>query len=878
MKVPLSWLKEFVDIQLPVKDLAHRITMAGLEVSGIRYIGVEGAELPWDRERVLVANVLEVKPHPNADALVLADVDYGADQPHTVVTGAPNLFPYKGKGRLDHPLKAVFAKEGAKLYDGHKEGWVVTTLKGRPVRGVMSDAMLCSEKELGMSEAHEGIIFLDDDMPVGAPLCDVLGDVVLDIDITPNLARCLSIVGIAREVAAITNSFLRIPELHVQMDGPPVEERIRVTIEEPDLCPRFTAALVENITIKPSPYWMQRRLTYAGMRPINNIVDISNYVMLEWGEPTHAFDADKVQNQHLIVRLAKPGEELTTLDGKERKLDPEDPSQMPPLVVCDETGALALAGVMGGESSEVSESSKRILLEAAIWEPSQIRRTARRYKIPSEASYRFERGVDVELSTQAQLRALELMRTLADGTVSQGMVDVYPQPWETINLELTPAEITRIVGIRLTSYDLAEILMSLGFKCRVKGDPCMGDLAGFTTGIDEHVVNVYVPSSRRDVTCTADLCEEIARIYGYERIPTTRMRDELPHADSHPEVMLEQQVRTLMTGCNADEVITYSMTNMESVAKLTPSEAEASRYIKLSNAISPEREYLQRSMLPSLLEALVTNVRERERAVIFELGRVFLPREGIVPASDEDWLPEEQRHLALAMAGKRDKLTWSGSASTQQELDFFDLKGIVETLMIHVHLYDKLVLEPLTNDERFHPGRAATLLLEQVVEDAAPASKKERKKKKGKQETKRIPFGVIGELHPDVCERFESPLERLVAAEINLDILFAQAQPATYNTISRYPATVQDLAIVADLQIPSEEIAKHIRRGAGDLLESLNLFDVYTGPQVGENKRSLAYRLSFRTQDRTLSDESLAKVRTKIAKVLEREVGATLRA
>ncbi|MFO7168661.1 MAG: phenylalanine--tRNA ligase subunit beta, partial [Chloroflexota bacterium] len=421
MRVPLSWLREFVDISLSPAELAELLTRSGLETESVEYIGVEGSDLPWDPEKVLIANILEVRQHPNADRLVLADVDYGAGEPHTVVTGAPNLFQYKGQGRLPHPLKAVFAKEGAELYDGHAEGRVKAVLKARPVRGIMSNAMLCSEKELGLSDDHEGILILPDDAPVGTPLRDYLGDVVIEIDVLPNMSRALSILGVAREVAALTGAELRMPAFEVEASGPPIEGRAKVTVETPDLCPRFTATLIEGVRVGPSPLWMQRRLIMAGMRPINNIVDVSNYVMLELGQPNHTFDADKVAEQHLIVRLARPGERLTTLDGKEHDLSTalgERGGQ--PLLVADPSGPLSLAGVMGGASSEVSESTTRVLLEAATWEPTQIRKTARALKLPSEASRRFERGVDYELPLIAQRRALELMRLYTGGRVARG--------------------------------------------------------------------------------------------------------------------------------------------------------------------------------------------------------------------------------------------------------------------------------------------------------------------------------------------------------------------------------------------------------------------------------------------------------------------------
>ncbi len=528
MRVPLSWLREFVAIDLPVEELARRLTSGGMEVAQIHRIGVEGSPLPWDPELIVVANVLEVRSHPNADRLVLADVDYGAAQPHTVVTGAPNLFPYRDQGRLPHPLKAVFAREGAQLYDGHAEGWVITKLKGRPVRGVMSDAMLCSEKELGLSEDHEGILILPDDAPVGMPLRDYLGEVILEIDLTPNFARCLSIVGVAREVAALTGAPLKLPDPQVVAEGPSIIGRARVTVHEPDLCPRFMVGLAEGVKIGPSPFWMQRRLINAGMRPINNIVDISNYVMLEWGQPTHAFDADRVADRHLIVRLAQPGERLTTLDDRDRDLTPSPESGLshPPLLVCDATGPLAIAGVMGGASSEVSNATTNVLLEAAIWEPVQIRRTARSLKLPSEASRRFERGVDYELPPIALRRCLELMRLYAGATIATDFIDVYSRPWQPVMIELPPSEVRRLLGIHLDAHSIAEILGRLGFTCAIQGGSKVGDFAILAA---EPVVQVEVPSFRQDVTMVADLCEELARVYGYDRIPQRAWPTNYPH-------------------------------------------------------------------------------------------------------------------------------------------------------------------------------------------------------------------------------------------------------------------------------------------------------------------------------------------------------------
>ncbi|NTU84185.1 MAG: phenylalanine--tRNA ligase subunit beta [Chloroflexales bacterium] len=872
MKVPLSWLREFVAVDLSPEDLAHRLTFGGLEVADIHVIGLEGAELPWDADKIVTCNILEVMPHPNADKLVLATVDYGAPAPHTVVTGAPNLFPYRGLGRLSHPLRAVFAKEGARLYDGHAEGKVITTLKGRPVRGVMSDAMLCSEKELGISEEHDGIIILEDDAPVGVPLREFMGEVVFEIEITPNYARALSIVGVARELSALTGARLTLPTPELHADGPAIAGRANVTIEAPDLCPRFTLGLAEGVRIGPSPQWMQRRLTSAGMRPISNVVDISNYVMLEWGQPTHTFDYDRVEGGHLIVRLARPGERLTTLDGKDRDLTPgaESGLERPPLMVCDVAGPLAVAGVMGGASSEVGETTTTVLLEAAIWEPVQIRKTARGMKLPSEASRRFERGVDYELPLIAQRRCLELMRQYAGATVAQGFVDAYPRPWQTITLDLPPSEVARIVGVHLGAHEIADLLGRLGFGCEIRGGSAIGDFAAYAAA---PVVRVTVPSFRLDVSLLADLCEEVARVYGYENVHATRMADELPLAAQSGALALEQRAREVLVGCGLSELITPSLLDMDLVAAVAPSEAVAEQYVKLANPNTPEKTYMRRSLLPSLGAALTMNLRERERAAAFEIGRVYLKLVGSV-------LPDEPRRLAIVLAGPRAVESWA--VADREPMDYYDLKGVVDTLVARFNLGDRVSYAPLTDDERFHPGRSAALLLE--VEESAEAVAQQpgagdgAAPKKGRARILSRRVGVLGELHPAVRERLELPVPRAALAELDLDALIGAAQPPTFHPISRFPATVQDLSIVAPAEVPEARVAALIRRGAGDLLEALTLFDVYSGPQVGEGKRSLTYHLTFRAADRTLSDEALAKVRKKIVGGLEREIGATIRA
>jgi phenylalanyl-tRNA synthetase beta chain len=850
MRVPLSWLREFVDVQLTPEELAEKLTRSGLETEGVEYIGVPGAELPWDPDKVLVCNILEVKQHPNADKLVLADVDYGAAEPHVVVTGAPNLYQYKGLGRLAHPLRSVFAKEGAELYDGHAAGRVKVTLKGRPVRGVMSNAMLCSEKELGLSEEHEGILLLPDDAPVGMPLRDYLGDVVIEVDVLPNMSRALSILGVAREVAALTGVELHMPPVALDASGASIDGRAAVTIEEPELCPRFTATLIEGVAIKPSPLWMQRRLTMAGMRPISNIVDVSNYVMLELGQPNHMFDADRVHEQHLVVRLARPGETLTTLDGKEHDLSAALGGKTPPLLVCDPQGPLSLAGVMGGASSEVSERTTRVLVEAAVWEPTIIRRMSTALRARSEASKRFERGVDLELAPLAQRRLLSLLQQVAGGTVAEGMIDNYPRPWKPVVLELTPREVRRILGIELDAAEIAGLLRPLGFECAVveaDGGPA---------------VRVVAPSFRRDVQHTADLCEEVARMYGYDNIPTTMLADELPEQNANPSHEREQKARDVLTGAGLDEAITYSLTNMAEVALVTPSQADPTQYLKLLNSLTPQREYMRRSLLPTLLVALADNLRERERVLLFEIGRVYLRRESEHTGSP---LPREPRRLALALAGAREQHSWLTPKA--EPMDFFDLKGVVETLLARLNIGGQVSFAPLTDDERFHPGRAAALVL---------SAGEGEKGRKGEEENG-VVVGVLGELHPAVKERLGIDAPRVLVAELELEALIDTVRPVKFKPISRYPATVQDLSFVVGADVPAARVEAALRKYAGPLLEQLTLFDVYEGEALGPGKRSLTFRLTLRAPDRTLSESEVGKLRQKIVRGMEYDVKAAIR-
>lgn len=826
MQVPISWLKDYVDITLPIEELAERLTLAGLEVEHIDYIGLPGAELVWDRDKLFVGELLRVERHPNADRLLLATVAYGAAQPIVVVTGAPNIQPG------DAGQKVALALKGAKLYDGHKEGRVLMTLKEATLRGIRNDSMVCSEKELGLSDEHEGILLLPDDAPVGMPLADYLGDAVLTINILPNIARCASIIGVAREVAAITGQTVRYPRMDFIANGPPVEQLAALEIRDARLNPRFTIGVIQGVTIKPSPFWMQRRLRLAGMRPINNIVDVSNYVMLELGQPTHAFDfdaiaADAAGRRTIITRLAAPGETLKTLDGVERALLPAD------IVVADPTRALSIAGVMGGADSEVTDATRNLLFEAATWNWVSIRRTARHHNLHSEASYRFARGVHPELAMLAQKRGLALLQQHAGGVIAQGILDGYPEPLAPVVIDLRPAEVARALGVEVPADDITRILRSLEFQVE---------------SLAEGRLRVTAPQHRLDIEGAHDLIEEIARIYGYDRVPATLMNDAIPPAHGAPELRFEETVRDLLAGLGLQEIVSYRLTTPETEARMfAPGASPDDRpYVTLQNPINPERVVMRHTLTANVMEALVSNLRHHQRAALFELGAVYLP-------SENGALPDELPRLAIGMSGARPAadLPWQTAPGM---VDFFDLKGVVEALLKGLHIPDARY-EPVEHPT-YRPGRTAAVVV---------AGQR---------------IGVLGEIHPRVREAWGlSGTGPVMLADFDLALLRAIAESRTMTVIDvpRFPAVHEDLAVIVDEALPAETVERAIRAAGGSLLSDARLFDVYRGEQIGPGKKSLAWALTYRADDRTLTDKEAEKVRNKIIRSLEGQLGGIVR-
>jgi phenylalanyl-tRNA synthetase beta chain len=853
MRIPLSWLKDYVDIPIPVKELAVRLTLAGLDVETIEYIGLPGAELPWDADKIVVGELRAVHYHPNADRLVLAEVEYGGPETEVVVAGPPSLLEMRGQSDLH--LKVAFAMEGARLYDGHAEGWKVMRLKKVKIRGVSSRAMVCSEKELGLSDDHDEIIYLPDDAPVGTPLAEYLGDAVLELDIKGPFAHLYSVLGIAREVAALLDLALRRDVLEVLEQHPaeltPTPDFLDLEIADPDLCPRYSAAFIRGVEVRPSPFWMQMRVRRAGMRPINNIVDITNYVMLELGQPLHAFDYHVLRPRPgedrpaIIVRRARPGEQMETLDGELRTFD----EQM--LLITDGGGPVAVAGVMGGLESEVTEETTDVLLEAANFQFLNVRRTSRLLGLTSDASQRFGRRVDPELTVKAAARAAHLMAELGGGTVVPVIGDLYPgrQPQRVIAFDTAYA--TRVLGIEIPTDEIVRILSSLEFQVSRFQVPGSADNLKPET-MKPETLTVTVPSHRLDVTRPVDLIEEVGRIWGYDRFPTTLLRDELPPQRANPHLEGTDRVRDLLIGCGLDEVITYSLVSIEDEGKLRPQRPPSSppksggieRGLTVLNPLSAERAYLRQTLLPSLLYTTRENLRFFDRVAIFEISAVYLPVEG-------QNLPDEPLRLGMVMTGPREARSWLVGQDLTP-LGFYDLKGVVEALLAGLRLEGTF-----EQDEHptFQPGRCAQVSVGESV------------------------LGMMGELHPQVREAFDLPAQPVCALEFDLEVLLAQMGVThTMQPLSRFPAVVQDIALVVDEDLPAEEVRQAILAFGGPLLRDARLFDLYRGEQIPPGKKSLAYSLTYQAEDRTLTDEEVAQVQERIVQRLAEELGAELRA
>jgi phenylalanyl-tRNA synthetase beta chain len=800
MKVSLKWLKDYVDVTVSASDLANRLTMAGNEVKAVETIGAG-----W--QNVVIGQLIAINPHPNADRLRLATVDLGKEQ-RTVVCGAPNL---------NIGDKVVFASAGAELRDGHTGQ--MTRLKPAKIRGVESAGMLCSEMELGLSQKHEGILVLPVTAPLGTNLADYLGDSIIDLDVTPNRPDCLSVIGIAWEVAALTAQKVRLPGLEYPETAPPIMGKISVEILAPDLCPRYCAALVSGVKIGPSPDWMQERLKASGMRPINNIVDISNYVMLEYGQPLHTFDCDKLKGQKIIVRRAVAGEQITSLDGIDRKLT----SDM--LVIADAERAVAIAGVMGGANTEVTGQTADILIEAASFNPFSIRNTGGALNLSSEARYRFERGIASGLTLPALRRATQLLIELAGGTAAKGWIDVYPGQAALIPVSFSTFKLKHLLGAEFTLDEIIATLSSMGFECRRTSN--------------EAVLEVIPPYWRSDIRLQEDLVEEIARIRGYDQIPSTLLSEPLPPQNPNPIFKLKRNLRLVMADAGFTEVLNFSLIGTELLKKLSPEgTTHQQQMVRVANPMTAEGEYLRDNLRATLLAAFAANRRFEDGSIrLFEVGKIYLKR-------NKD-LPDERDNLCAVMGGLRFEKSWQDK---DQLLDFFDAKGLVEAIFQRYGLVPKF---EIGQDASLHPNKQAAIILE---------------------DTK---IGVIGEAHPKVLSAFEIT-ESVFLVELDLKSLVGFAiRQRNYQPVPRFPAIVRDMALIVDNDITHEKTKATIQNFP--LVEQVEIFDVYSGGQLAPGKKSLAYRISYRSPAHTLTDEEVNQVQQQILVRLNADLKAVLR-
>lgn len=845
MKVPLNWLKEYVDITLSPEDLAHTLTMAGMEVEAIEYIGES-----WG-DKIITAQITHLEKVEGSDHLSYTHVNTGS-QVLNVICGAPNI-------RLGD--KVPLALPGAQVGD-------ITISETRKM-GYTSQGMLCSPRELGLGNDHSGIYILNPRTELGVKLVDLLGEVVLDFSIKAHRGDLSSIVGIAREVSALTRQPLRIPPTVLQEQGTPVSDLVKVTNEAPDLCRRYTARVISNIKPGQSPTWMGQRLLAAGMRPINNIVDITNYVMLELGQPLHAFDYEKVPDHHILVRRARPGETMKTLDDIERKLNPEM------LLITDPAGPTAIAGVMGGAVSEVSDTTTTILLESANFKASSVRRTSSTLGLRTDASSRFEKGLDPELAIVAANRAAQLMVELAGGTIHPGVVDNYPEPARPVTLSFSTDEVEWLTSIKVTQDEAADALRRLDFV--VEQDE------------QGRRMRVTVPGYRGDIEEGADLVEEVIRLIGYDKIPSTIPTGPLPEQSVDSWFAREQEMRNLLIGTGLSEIITYSLTSRARMVNLlAQADTQSARYllqtpggaprsslliaeesqkdelalvpfdphtipaVTLSNSLSSEMEVLRLTLMSGLLETVQANSkRSRSGLRFFELGRRYLP------ADNSREQPDERRTAGIALCGPAE-ISWHGDLA--RPADFYDLKGIVETVLEGLKISGYRFTQ--TQHPTFHPGRCAFIELLHTNDAGVETYS---------------PVGILGEIHPLVQQRYDLP-HRTYIAELDLAHLFAAVPDwVAYQPVSRHQGLTRDLALIVDQQIPSDAVEQIIVQNGGELLRSVALFDVYTGEPVPAGKKNLTYTLLYQAQNKTLIDAEANTLQDRIIQALNEQVGATLR-
>lgn len=802
MKISLNWLKEYVDIQMSPEELGHLLTMTGLEVEGIEAVGQA-------LEDVIVSRILTVQSHPRSDHLSLCQVDTGKEI-IPVVCGASNV---------EENALAPIALPGFRLPDG-------TIINETRIRGEISRGMLLAENEIGLTDDHSGIMILPSDLLPGTSLPSVLpvSDWVFDISITPNRSDCTCVLGVAREIAALTGKRLKKPQIKIDETGPAIENLTSVTILDPLGCPRYSAGLIQNIEIGSSPFWMRYRLYLSGVRSINNVVDVTNYVMLETGQPLHAFDYRRLRENRIIVRRALDGEVFTTLDGSTHTLNSEN------LMICDGERAVALAGIMGGLNSEIFAGTKDVLIESAFFDPLTIRKGSKRLGLSTEASYRFERGADIEGTPYALIRSVSLISGLAGGENATGLIDNYPKPYASPVIGLRVDKANRLLGTAISKDTIIRLLNALELDVE---------------DVSENELRVKPPSFRVDITREVDIIEEIARLNGYENIPVTypsiRPSEEVPN----PLLILRDQVRSAMVGFGFNEVITYAFISPDSADILgADDESHLRSFVKLLNPLSVDQSVMRTSLLPGLLAMVKNNIANNEKELkLFEWGKIFIHKEN-------DQLPVEKTFLAAIINGLYQQKTWH---SEERQVDFYDIKGAIEALLKELGLRDPV----FKNDGKF-PGYDPNLSSGIYCSDAL--------------------IGQTGRVSLKIMEAYDLKNEGAYIFELDIEqVLKSIPLKKSFQTFSKFPAVYRDISMIFSRQLESARILEIIKREGGELIESVRIFDFYEGDKVDPYEKALAFSICYRSNQGTLDGAEVNRIHEAIIGRIVQETGGRLR-
>ena len=793
MNTPLSWIKAYVDdLDCTDQEYMDAMTLSGTKVEGF-------TRLDADLEKIVIGQIEKIEKHPDADKLIICQVNVGTETVQ-IVTGAPNV---------KEGDKVPVVLDGGRVAGGHEPGQRVEggiKIKKGKLRGVDSYGMMCSIEELGSDrnmypEAPEyGIYIFDDDAVVGESAVKALGldDVVFEYEITSNRVDCFSVVGIAREVAATFRKEFKPPVVTSTGNDEDVNDYIKVKVENTDLCPRYCARVVKNIKIGPSPKWMQRRLSSVGIRPINNLVDITNYVMEEYGQPMHAYDLDTIEGKEIVVRTAEKGEKFTTLDGQEREMDESV------LMICDGKKSIGIAGIMGGENSMITDDVQTMLFEAACFDGTNIRKSSKKIGLRTDASGKFEKGLDPNNAEAAIDRACQLMEELGAGEVVGGMVDVCSETREPSRVKFEPEKINKLLGTSLTKEEMIDYLGRV-------------ELA-----YDEKTDEIVAPTFRQDIHCNADVAEEVARFYGYDKIPMTLPTGEATTGKLPFKLRIQEVARDIAEYCGFSEGMSYSFESPKVFDKLCiPEDSELRKVITISNPLGEDYSIMRTSTLNGMLASLSTNYNRRNKDVrLYELGNIYLPKS--LPVTE---LPDERTMFTLGMYGKG---------------DFFDMKGVCEEFFEKIGMKKKVTYDPNSGKPFLHPGRQANMIYEGKV------------------------VGYLGEVHPAVADNYSIGEKAYIAVIDILDVLEFAGFNHKYTGIAKYPAVTRDLSLVVPHAVLAGQIEEIFDQRGGNILESYQLFDIYEGAQIEKGFKSMAYSLVFRAHDKTLGENEISAAMKKI--------------